>query len=149
MIYKYKRALFMSTKFHVKAYTPDNSIFSNFIKRLKKRLEFHYGSTDFGYVWVRECSNNGNIHYHLVWMIDGDLARTPHYIHTQMEEAWASTNGYFSYSKYHFIDCRESLENALYHGSYITKARTKGVRPDQTKDYGSSRLAFKSKYEKG
>lgn len=136
----YKRVLFMRFDLHLGASMPDNKSITKMLKRLRKRLIHRYGKTNFGYVWVREESKNENLHYHFVFMMDGDVVRYPSNVHDQVKEVWEDMGGTFHFANHHFIDSEEKLREAILHGSYLAKTRSKGNRPDQTKDYGASRL---------
>jgi len=139
----YKRFLFMRFDLHQGSFTPDNERITTFLKRLRKRLIYRYGHTKFGYVWVREESKTKGVHYHFVFMMDGDIVRYPSNIHDQVRQVWEDMGGTFHFAKHHYIDNEEKLREAILHGSYLAKTRSKGNRPDQTKDYAASRLKFK------
>jgi hypothetical protein len=139
----YKRVLFMRFDLHQGSYTPNNKRMTTMLKRLRKRLIHRYGNTKFGYQWVREECKTKKQHYHFVFMMDGDLVRYPSNIHEQVREVWTDMGGTFHFADHHFINNDEKLKDAIQHGSYLAKTRSKGNRPDQTKDYGSSRLKIK------
>jgi len=139
----YKRVLFMRFDLHQGAYMPDNKRITTMRKRLEKRLIHRYGKTKFGYVWVREECKTKNLHYHFVFMMDGDLVRYPSNVHDQVKKVWTDMGGTFHFANHHFINTEEKLREAILHGSYLAKTRSKGNRPDQTKDVGSSRLKIK------
>ena len=138
----FRRVLFMRFDLHQGTYTPNNKRITTFLKRLRKRLIHRYGNTKFGYLWVREECKNNKQHYHFVFMMDGDLVRYPSNVHDQVRQVWVDMGGTFHFAKHHFIDNEDKLREAILHGSYLAKTRSKGNRPDQTKDYGSSRLKF-------
>lgn len=75
-------------------------------------------------------------------MMDGDVVRYPSNVHDQVKDIWTDMGGSFHFANHHFIDNEEKLHEAILHGSYLAKTRSKGNRPDQTKDYGASRLAI-------
>jgi hypothetical protein len=139
----YKRVLFMRFDLHQGSFTPDNKRITTMLKRLRKRLIHRYGNTKFGYLWVREACKTGTQHYHFVFIMDGDIVRYPNNIHEQVRNVWADMGGTFHHARHHYIDNEEKLREAILHGSYLAKTRSKGNRPDQTKDYGSSRLKIK------
>ncbi len=136
----YKRVLFMRFDLHQGSYTPDNKRITTLLKRLRKRLIHRYGITKFGYVWVREECKTKKQHYHFVFMMDGDIVRYPSNIHDQVRKVWTDMGGTFHFANHHYIDNEAKLREAILHGSYLAKTRSKGNRPDQTKDTGSSRL---------
>jgi hypothetical protein len=140
----YKRVLFMRFDLHQGLFTPDNKRITTMLKRLRKRLIHRYGNTKFGYVWVREECKTKKLHYHFVFIMDGDIVRYPSNIHDQVRKVWTDMGGTFHFANHHYIDNEEKLREAILHGSYLTKTRSKGNRPDQTKDTGSSRLKIKS-----
>ncbi len=41
---------------------------------------------------------------------------------------------------FYFVDSQETLADAVYRVSYLAKTRGKGYRPEQVKDYSTSRL---------
>jgi hypothetical protein len=139
----YKRVLFMRFDLHQGSFTPDNKRMTTMLKRLRKRLIHRYGNTKFGYVWVREECKTKKLHYHFVFIMDGDIVRYPSNIHDQVRKVWTDMGGTFHFANHHYIDNEEKLREAILHGSYLTKTRSKGNRPDQTKDTGSSRLKIK------
>jgi hypothetical protein len=139
----YKRVLFMRFDLHEGFVFPDNKRMTTLLKRLRKRLIHRYGNTKFGYQWVREECKTKKLHYHFVFMMDGDLVRYPLNIHEQVRKIWADMGGpVFHFANHHFINNEEKLREAILHGSYLAKVRSKGNRPDQTKDVGSSRLSL-------
>jgi hypothetical protein len=139
----YKRVLFMRFDLHQGSFTPDNKRMTTMLKRLRKRLIHRYGNTKFGYVWVREECKTKKQHYHFVFMMDGDIVRYPSNIHDQVKKVWTDMGGTFHFANHHYINNEEKLREAILHGSYLAKTRSKGNRPDQTKDVGSSRLKMK------
>lgn len=143
----YRRVLFMRFDLHQGSFMSDNKRMTTMLKRLRKRLLHRYGNTTFGYQWVREECKTKKLHYHVVFMMDGNIVRYPSNIHDQVSKVWTDMGGTFHFANHHFIDCEEKLGEAILHGSYLAKTRSKGNRPDQTKDCGSSRL--KSRFNQG
>jgi hypothetical protein len=140
----YKRVLFMRFDIQQGVITPDNKRVTTLLKRLRKRLIHRYGNTKFGYLWVREECKKKGLHYHFVFMMDGDIVRYPSNIHDQVRGIWFDMGGTnFHFANHHYINNEEKLREAILHGSYLAKTRSKGNRPDQTKDTGSSRLKIK------
>jgi hypothetical protein len=139
----YKRVLFMRFDLHQGSFTPDNKRITTMLKRLRKRLIHRYGNTKFGYVWVREECKTKKQHYHFVFIMDGDIVRYPSNVHDQVRKVWTDMGGTFHFANHHYIDNETKLREAIKHGSYLAKTRSKGNRPDQTKDTGSSRLKNK------
>jgi len=145
----YKRVLFMRFDLHQGSFTPDNKRITTLLKRLRKRLIHRYGNTKFGYVWVREESKSKGVHYHFVFMMDGDIIRYPENVHNQVKKIWMDMGGIaFHFANHHYINNEEKLIEAIKHGSYLAKTRSKGNRPDQTKDTGSSRLKILNNKDK-
>tara|TARA_R100000544_G_C2227255_1_gene61731 strand:- start:463 stop:1266 length:804 start_codon:yes stop_codon:yes gene_type:complete len=137
----YKRILFMRFDIQQGVITQDNKRITTILKRLRKRLIHRYGNTKFGYLWVREECKKKGLHYHFVFMMDGDIVRYPSNIHDQVRGIWFDMGGTnFHFANHHYINNEEKLREAIKHGSYLAKTRSKGNRPDQTKDYGASRL---------
>ena len=97
-----------------------------------------------GYIWVREQESAKQQHYHVVIFLDGDKIRHSSVIIKVIMETWenlksGNTVGYAKRCFYNVSDSN-SKADAIYRFSYLAKARGKGYRPPQSKDYGTSRL---------
>ena len=141
---KWKRVFVLRFDLHTHAYSKDNKRISAFRKRLFQKLKRHYRCKDIGYCWVREQEKAKTQHYHFVLFLDGDLIRHPKKIIPIIKDSWEDPAGTYTMpfikKPYHFVDSEQSLQDAIYRISYLAKPRGKGHRPDQTKDFGSSRI---------
>ena len=132
---------------HVGAYTPDNTMMTTFKRRLFKRLYRRYDFKRIGYVWVREQEKSKNQHYHWALILDGSKVNYPHktlelakLVWEEMSGSiWVPDNCYYNVKR----GDKEAMGDVVFRLSYFAKARGKGYRPPQTKDYQTSRVKFK------
>jgi hypothetical protein len=140
----HKRALVLRLDFRTNYYTETNKRFSTFIKNIKQWIERHYGIYNTGYQWVREQETSKKQHYHLVLILDGDKIQNPKKLNEVIKEKWLPNGStYKPKNCFYYIDKhnhQKERTKAIYRASYMAKSRGKGIRPAQTKDYGSSRL---------
>jgi len=138
----YKRVLLVRFDLHQGIYTKNNERMTKFKKRLFKRLKKLYGTKDIGYVWVREHEKAKAQHYHWALWIDGDKVRHSKRVLSIVKAVWADMSGHVPtiLNPYYFIDNAEQRAEAIYRVSYLAKARGKAARPNQTKDYSTSRI---------
>jgi hypothetical protein len=130
------------------SYTEDNQIITNFNRRLFKWLKRYYKLKRVGFVWCREHEKAKQQHYHYALFIDGCAVRYPIVINRKIKELVAQLQGSYHFSEncYHNLKRGdyESIHKAIYHISYLAKARGKGNKPKQTKSYGTSRIKMKT-----
>ena len=141
---KWKRVFVLRFDLHTHAYTKDNARITAFRKRLFQKLKRHYRFKDIGYCWVREQERAKTQHYHFVLFLDGNLVRHSSKIIPMIKGAWEDPTGtytmpYISHP-YHFANCEDMIQKAIYRVSYLAKPRGKGYRPAQTKDFQCSRM---------
>jgi hypothetical protein len=138
----YKRVLLVRFDLHQERYTGNNDRMTKFRKRLFKRLEKQYNTHSIGYVWVREHEKAKAQHYHWAIWIDGDKVRHSKKILPLIQSIWDDMSGHSPTIKnpYYFIDNSGQRAEAVYRLSYLAKVRGKTARPDQTKDYSTSRI---------
>ncbi len=118
---------------------------SVFLRRFRRRLAAKYGVTKLGYCWCREQERAKAQHYHLMFFIDGRLVQQAWGVQQLAKEIWQDLGGGTFYApKRHYnitrIDGSE-LSKAVYRLSYLAKCRGKGYKPEQAKNYGTSRLS--------
>ena len=133
---------------HLREYSSDNQVVSDFMHKLKKRAASKLGLHRFGYVWVRELERAKSQHYHLAFMVDGNKIQNPHRIIELGAEIWQEMN-----QARHHIPAKastmvkrgdnESYRNAFYRLSYFAKPRGKGYRSKYANDYGTSRIRLR------
>ena len=126
-------------------YTPNNKIITVFNRRLFKWLIRKYGVTRICFAWCRERETAKQQHYHYVLLLDGHKVRHPYEILLRIKEVWETQldgsiytpkNCYYNIRR----DNRQSIQDAIWRISYLAKARGKGYRDKQAKDYGASRI---------
>lgn len=144
---RWRRVLAVRFDLHHKdIQTHSNKWLSRFIKNLKRRLERAYGLSDLGFIWVREQERGKAQHYHLVIWLDGNIVRSAENLLPIINETWQAINpintiGYAGRSEI-FIDTEDKKREFIYWISYFAKARGKGYRAEQVKDYQCSRLTI-------
>lgn len=139
---KWGRVLMVRFDLHLYSFTETNEIITKLIKRLRHHFLHKLGIDSFGYHWCREHNKAEAQHYHGAIWLDGDKFNTSNRIIPIIQEAWEALGGRLTKvpNASHYIDDAESRLKALYRLSYLSKSRTKGNRPKQTKDHGMSRF---------
>jgi hypothetical protein len=127
-------------------YTENNGIITAFNRRLHKWLKRKYNLKRVGFVWCRELETAKQQHYHYALMIDGHKVNYPIEVNSKVKELWRQLDGseYFPNNCYYNVkrDNYETIQSAIWRISYLAKARGKGYKPDQTKNYGTSRIKY-------
>ena len=145
----HKRVMVIFFDLKVPSYTDDNRLVSAFIRELRSITQSdRYKMTRFGYCWTREMEKAKQQHYHVALFLDGRQIRYPHKILGLLSDAWLKVGGAHLYTPencyYHIKDSDfQTKQQAIYRLSYQSKARGKGYRAKQAKDYGTSRLRIK------
>lgn len=143
-LHNWGRVLIVRFDLHQKHYCGDNHIVSRFRKNLFRRMERKYGLRDMGYVWVREIEKAKSQHYHLAVFLDGNKIRHSSVFNRIVEDTWKSLNSsntvWIPKRPFYDVKNKESQNDAVYRISYLAKARGKGCRDIQAKDYSTSRL---------
>jgi urease gamma subunit len=130
-------------------YTENNAMITVFNRRLHKWLKRNYNLKRIGFIWCRELETAKQQHYHYALMIDGHKVNYPYDVTNKVKEIWQQLDGseYFPDNCYYNIKRNdyESIQGAIWRLSYLAKARGKGYKLDQTKNYAVSRI--KPKYQ--
>jgi len=140
------RLLVVRFDLHSHGFRPDsdNTEVSRFMKRIIRWVEYRYATEKVGRVWVRELERSKRQHYHCALMIDGDRIRHPKKLLAAIKEKWEMADpDHFMpdiRKPYHFVDKNSGLFDSVYRLSYMAKPRGKGYRPEQAKDYSTSRI---------
>lgn len=116
---------------------------SKFIDRLKYQIKKRYQLNEMGFVWVREHEKAKSQHYHLMIILDGDKIQNSKALAKIIKTTWEIDEGKtISYVKnsFYFVDNQTKHLDAVNRFSYLAKARGKGYRPPQAKDFNTSRL---------
>lgn len=145
---RWRRVLAVRFDLHQRGVETDsNKWLSKFNKNLKRRLERAYGISDIGFIWVRELEAGKAQHYHAAIWVDGDKIQHPKALNKLITETWQAINPactvFHPENCFYFVDSQETKEEFVYRTSYLAKARGKGYRAAQVKDYGTSRLGYK------
>ncbi len=154
---KWGRVFVLRFDLHQPCWREDSKHITNFRKRLFQKLKREYGFDDIGFCWAREQKSSEAQHYHWVLLLDGDMVRHSSRIIKIIKEAWELLNGSYEEAwelpdtRYHvpvikrpfyFANDERVIQDAVYRTSYLAKARDKGYRPPQAKDYGCSRMTY-------
>lgn len=140
----WSRVLVLRFDLHQEVYSADNQRISRFVKRLTTKLKREYGFKKIGFAWVREQQRAKAQHYHFVLFLEGRRVRHSKRLIEIIRKAWESPVGGYHVphvsKPFYFGSRDEIVEDVIYRISYLAKVRGKGYRPDQTKDYQTSRL---------
>lgn len=117
---------------------------STFFRRLKRRLETR-GVKRLGYVWCREQDQAEKQHYHVCFMVDGNIYRNPYHLielirdywtDWQVGSIWQPKKSFYNLGRGDLIGYQEVFDRI----SYLAKVDTKGNKPKTSNDYGGSRI---------
>jgi hypothetical protein len=140
----WSRVMVLRFDLHQDFYTKDSKRVSDFVKRINTKLKREYGLKKIGFCWAREQEKAKAQHYHFVLFLEGRRVRQPKRLIEIIKQAWESPLGghhmpYISRPSY-FGTRNEIADKVIYRISYLAKARGKGYRPEQNKDYQCSRM---------
>lgn len=128
-------------------YTETNERITTLNRRLFRWIKRHYKVKRIGFIWCREKEKSKNQHYHYVLMLDGHKIKQPNLILRKVDDIWTSLDGSSSVPKNCYYNLKRDdyfpISWAIFRISYLAKARGKGYRPPQTKDYNTSRIKIK------
>ena len=129
-------------------HSDNNEIVTIFNRRFHKWLKRKYKLKRVSFIWCRELETAKQQHYHYALIIDGHKVNYPHEITNKVKELWRQLDGseYFPDRCYYNIkrDDYESIQMAIWRISYLAKARGKGYKQEQIKNYGTSRIKLKN-----
>jgi len=129
--------------------TKNNKIITIFTRRLFKFLKSHYKLKRIGYHWTREHERGKKQHYHFALVLDANKVIYPSVICERIEiicsdlglRPWFDIKHRYRILKRGNEDDKREV---IYWLSYLAKARGKGYKNSQVKNYGSSRLKLKN-----
>jgi len=128
-------------------YQPDNRRITKFNRILFKRLKRKYRFKRIGFCWAREQVTSAAPHYHYVLFLDGSRVDYSDKLLRHIHEVWGNMSGTYYVPQncfYHFHRSDDTcIRDVIKRISYFAKARSKGMRPPQTKDYSTSRIKQK------
>lgn len=142
--HKWGRVFVLRFDLHQHVYTGDNRRITAFRDRLFKRLKYQYGFKEIGFCWAREMERAKTQHYHFVLFLDGRLIRHSSNLIEMVKRAWDDRTGTYTIPTisrpYYFGSGDEITDKVIYRISYLAKARGKGYRDKQAKDFQCSRM---------
>lgn len=141
------------------SYPNDNVVLSRFLEAFI--LHCRRRQYDPNYLWVRECSNTGQVHYHLLLLLDADYIQNAHGLQHKATELWqrclniedgrglvhlCKTGGYDD--RYGGVKIRRNAPDfhqvyaaCFQRASYLAKCHSKGKAPAFVNELGCSRLS--------
>ncbi|WP_417508498.1 YagK/YfjJ domain-containing protein [Methylophaga sp.] len=141
----HNRVFVLRFDLHLAEYSADNGVMTRFMRRLLPKVKRRYALSHVGYGWVREQVNSVVPHYHCVLFLDAGKVRSAEIILQLIQQSWLheNTRNHVSIipAPFKVADSSDRENQAVYRFSYLAKVRSKGKRPDQTKDYSCSRLS--------
>jgi len=142
MLNSHRKVFVFRFDLHTAIYTETNELITNFNRQLFKRIKSRYKINRIGFCWAREQEKSKQQHYHYVLMLDGSKVNSCFVLQKWVKEIWGFNEGSVHWAGYHNLSRQdeEGIQKACYHISYLAKARGKGYRPLQTKDYSTSRI---------
>lgn len=141
-LHQYSRILVVRIDFHCADYIYNNSLMSNFMKKLLVILKERY-KCDIRYVWVREQVDSKTPHYHSALMLNGHKVNHPARIIKTIEQQLKNNNqlSFFLPENCYYQVQRTNIDvqaAVIFRLSYLAKNRTKGDRPICVRDYSTS-----------
>jgi len=146
MLNAHNKVLLVRVDLHQTEYTDSSKTLTKLFRQLGDHFKSTYNMKRFGYVWVREQERAKSQHYHCFLLVDGNKLQTAFKITDKIRWYWEVLNDgsiHWPQPKCYYLirrGDRETLQEAIYHISYLAKARGKGYKPAQAKDYGASRI---------
>lgn len=150
MLSHHSRVLVVRVDLKVPAYTPGNTAFSNFMRKLVKKLRRHTKGARVGYLWAREQEKAKRQHYHLALFLDHHQFPNARYAINHciepMAEAWEWPKPYTPKNCFSVVSRGdwESKAKAFYRVSYLCKVRGKGYKAKAANNYGRSNIKPKA-----
>ena len=125
-------------------YADTSKMITAFNRRLFKWIKREYDLKRIGFTWCREQERAKHQHYHYVLILDGHKVRYPDKIIERVKKIWSTIglshwipdNCYYSIERGNHQQTEEVIKRL----SYLAKARGKGYKPNQSKNYGGSRI---------
>jgi hypothetical protein len=137
----------MAVRFDLRmnGYSDSNILMTTFWRRLRKKLRRKYANLKLGFIWVREQEKAKQQHYHVVALVNKDLIYFSNSITAAVILVWRSitdTQAHIPKNCYYTVKREDwpSFIEPVKRVAYLAKSRGKGYKPDQTKDFGSSRI---------
>lgn len=143
MLSHHSKLLVYRFDLHVKHSTDNNEIITRFLEKFKYQVRQLYGINRVGYVWVRERERVKHQHYHVVVLLDGHKVNYWQGLAEVIKQSWGDVGGGgFHGAKSELLERgdRGALHEVIGMLSYLAKNRGKGYKPEQAKNFGSSRV---------
>lgn len=139
-------------------YPHDNSLLSKLLEGVTKFHDRH--GCDLKYLWVREQSSTGQVHYHVMLLLNGNMVQKAHGLLVGMAVRWQRALGIeHGQGLVHLCSSghpgnpyggvmirrddprsQDVYESCYTWGSYLAKCATKGNAPAFVNEFGCSRV---------
>lgn len=145
MLSHHCKVLVIRIDLHVNHYQPDNILISNFVRKLRKKLNAKYNLSRLGYIWVREQERAKHQHYHFALLIDANKIRHPKKVINLIEDIWQKWQlpKPFTVKNCYYLIRRgddTAYQKAFNRLSYMAKERGKGYKAKTANDFSTSRI---------
>lgn len=143
MLIMYSRVLVFRIDFHLKNFTDDNKLISDFLSKYIVNLVQIY-KCKVTYICAREQSKSKVQHYHLAFFLSGHKVRYPNKIINECKSTWElHSNGtaYFPKNCYYMLirGDKKTIDPCMYRLSYLVKNYTKD-KNGRARSYLMSRI---------
>lgn len=149
MLSHHNKVFLLRFDLHQPEYTDTSAHISKFFKYFSESIKRQYNLTRIGFVWAREQEKAKQQHYHCFILVDGNKVKASHKLIEAAQWywevihdgslAWPEGRCYYRLTR----DDNDTLQDAIYHISYLAKGRGKGYKPIQAKNFGGSRINIK------
>lgn len=146
MLSHHNKIIVVRFDLHLSHYTADNRQLNRFFDKARSYAIRHYGVNRMGYVWVRELEKTKRQHYHCAIMLDGNKTKGAHKLIEYMRKRWLfETDSSFHIPDnptYHLTRDNDNQQTGevIYRLSYLAKARGKGYKGKNARDFSTSKL---------
>lgn len=133
----------------VSEYTHDNEVITRFLRTFNAWIKRKYKLKRVGYAWCREIETAKKQHYHLVFIVDGNVINTTYGKIFEKIQAITKAQGLKPYMPENaYLIKRKDLVNGDYEeynkaflrASYLTKDRGKDLKGVKVNSYQTSRV---------
>ena len=145
MLSHYQRVFVVRIDLHMKEYSADNKILSDFLRVHNKKLAKEYGCI-VGQLAVREQGTSDQQHYHLALFLNGGKIKHSGKLVRELTKLWkAHCGGFVPFKTSAYMMLRgdkASIDPAIYRLSYLTKKLTK-ENNTKAKDFLNNKVPYK------
>lgn len=144
MLTHHNKVLVIRFDLHQNHYTKDNAHLNNYFKNVVRKAKRKYKLLRVGYGWAREIEKSKGQHYHCFIILDGNKVKNAYPLMEYMRKDWIfrTDSSFHIVRPYHHFTRTDykKIQNAIHHLSYLAKARGKGYKGKNARDYSTSCL---------